>query len=145
LAIGLGLALAPAAQGGERTGPSVADFSPVVSAWKARDATSAAAAVPEKAGRLDVSLFGTGDGRVAGRYTRRTAETELERYFSGLDRAALVDVTPSSSPRTATRTYDYTYRPKGGESRTTRLAITLEGDGDGRWWFAKVAESARPR
>jgi hypothetical protein len=132
-------------RGGEQTGPTAASFTPIVAAWKARDAETTAAAVPEKDGRLDVSLFGAGDGKVAGRYTRKTAETELGKYFAGLDKASLTDVTPSSTPRSATRTYDYTYRPKGGESKTTRLAITLADDGDGKWWFAKVAESARPR
>jgi hypothetical protein len=117
----------------------------VIAAWKARDARTAAEAVPERDGRLDVWLLGTGEGRVSGRYTRKTAETELGKYFAGIDRASLVDVTPNSTPRTVTRTYDYTYRPRGGEARTTRLAITLADDGEGAWWFAKVAESTRPR
>jgi hypothetical protein len=101
--------------------------------------------VKEKHGRLDLSLFGSGDRAVSGRFSRENAEKALQKYFEALDRARLEDKTPSTTPTAPTRSYDYAYRPRGGQERTTRLALTLAADGEGRWWLVAATERQRPK
>jgi hypothetical protein len=74
--------------------------------------------------------------------TRVHAEAILEGYFEDVDRVSLRDVTPPED-RGSTRTYDYSYRPRGGEACTTRLSFTLAPARDGG--FALVSVEERPR
>ncbi len=135
----------PAAVGGEPQGPGVDQFRPCAKAWEGRDAAGVAQCVREKDGRVDVSLLGARDKPVSGRYTRESLERALSRYFDAIEKVRLEDKTPTSTPNASTRTYDYSYRPKDGEERTTRLTITLAADGDGRFCLVALSERPRPK
>jgi len=133
--------LAPArtaAAGGDAPGAS--DFSRVVDAWQGRRAADVAAEIP-KDGRLKIDLLGTGDGRVRGQPTAEQAEVVLADYFSKLETASLVDA--SGDTKSFSRTYDYTYRPTGGTSQTTRLTFTLTTLRSGGYGLSAVVERAK--
>ena len=132
----------PTAYGrGEEAGPSAAEFDGVVSAWRARDATRVAGFVPADA-RVALSLDGSGSGPVTGRASRENAERILLDYFDGIQGVALVDVTPAES-RLSSRVYDYTYKPKGGDRKTTSLTLTLRALPKGGYALLEVAERKR--
>lgn len=134
---------APAALArGADSGPTAADFDGVVSAWRARDAKRVASFVPADA-RLVLYLDGSGGGPVTGRASRDNAETILTDYFDGLKGVTLVDVTPADS-RLTSRVYDYTYKPKDGDRKTTSLTFTLRALSQGGYALLEVSERKRP-
>lgn len=143
--VGTAMAGGYEATGGEPSGPTADHFRPCVKAWEARDAAGVAQCVREKEGRVDLDLTGARDKPVKGRYTRESAERALSRYFETIEKARLEDKTPASTPNATTRTYDYSYRPKDGEERTTRLSITLEAHSDGHFCLVAVSERPKPK
>ncbi len=128
----------PGLAGRNDNGPGAAQFAPAVRAWQSKSAKAVAALVPGD-GRLSISLEGTGSGRVTGRPTREQAEAVLKGYFDRVEGAALKDVTPEDA-RAFTRTYDYTYRPRGAAERTTRLSLTLQTAADGAGYVLVAVE-----
>ena len=129
------------AKGEAPGGPAASDFADFVSAWQGRNAAAVRRLIPEKE-RLSLDLEGTGDGRVAGRSTPENAEAVLKEYFSKLEAPALKDVSPDDA-RISTRSFDYTYRPTGAETRTTRLSVTLKALLGGGWGLQSVQERVR--
>jgi hypothetical protein len=127
--------------GGEQNGPTASDFAEFVNAWQGRNAAGIRKLIPEKE-RVQIDLEGTGDGRISGRSTPENAEAVLKEYFSKLEAPALKDVSPDDA-RTTTRSFDYTYRPTGAESRTTRLSVTLRALHGGGYGLERLQERVR--
>jgi hypothetical protein len=139
----LALCLATPAAAGKDDGPPASAFARAVGAWRGRDAAGVVAAMPAQA-RLSLSLDGSGGGRINAAPTRENARAILEGYFERLGSVTLEDVTPASA-RARTRAYDYGYRPRGGDAKTTRLSFTLVPVEGGGWGLAGVEERPRPR
>jgi hypothetical protein len=132
--------LAPAVAGGE--GPPASAFSKAVSAWQRRDAAGVVGEVREGE-RVRLSLSDVGNGRINGQPTREQAQVMLKGYFERVEGVSLKDVTPADQ-RPTTRTFDYGYRPRGGQARTTRLSFTLTKFEGGTWALSGVEERPRP-
>jgi hypothetical protein len=126
--------------GGERGGPAASDFAAFVNAWQGRNAAAIRRLIPEKE-RVTLDLEGTGDGRVSGRPTAENAEAVLKEYFAKVETPTLKDVSPEDA-RTETRSFDYTYRPTGAETRTTTLSVTLRLSG-GAYVLREIRERVR--
>ena len=121
--------------------PAAAAFAPVVRAWQSRDAKAVTALILAD-GRLSLSLEGYGAGRIVGRPTKENAQAILKGYFEKIESASLKDATAPEA-KTFTRQYDYTYRPRGADERTTRLSFTLQKADDAS--FALIAAEERPK
>jgi hypothetical protein len=146
VALALAAVLWPAAgevsaRGEAPSGPAASDFGEAVNAWQGRNAAALRKLIPEKE-RLQIDLVGTGGGRVQGTSTPENAEAVLKEYFAKVESPTLKDVSPEDA-RIPTRSYEYTYRPTGAESRTTKLAITLRALPDGGYGLAAVLERVR--
>jgi hypothetical protein len=136
----LAVALSPAVAGGE--GPPASAFSKVVGAWQRRDAAGVVAEMG-KGDRLKVSLEDVGNGKINIHTTREHAQATLKGYFERIESVTLKDVTPPEQ-RPMARTFDYSYRPRGGQARTTRLSFTLTQFQGGAWALSGVEERPRP-
>jgi hypothetical protein len=134
-------ALAPATAGDD--GPPATAFSKVVAAWQARDAAGVVAQMG-KDEKLQLKLDDVGNGRINAHTTREQAQAILKGYFERVESASLKDVTPPGA-RPKVRTFDYGYRPRGGQARTTRLSFTLKDVEKGSWTLSGVEERPRPR
>lgn len=141
------LALAPAGwtpgrtaeAAGTATGPTAADFAGVIRAWTARDGAGVAAFIPAE-GRIPVSL--RGGGNVPGirqSVTRANGAQVLKQYFEGVDRISLKDL-GSGRNRTDTRTFEYAYRPRGGDPVSSRLVVRLTPAAGGRFELTGIDE-----
>jgi hypothetical protein len=131
----------PAAAGKE--GPPASAFAAAVDAWKSRDAAGVVARM-QRGGRLSLVLDGAGGGRINATPTQENAQAILKGYFERIDAVTLKDVTPAEA-RSKTRAYDYGYRPRGGETKATRLSFTLTAVDGGGWALVGVEERPRPR
>jgi hypothetical protein len=110
--------------------------------WAARSASGVSALVDPR-GTVRVSLLAPRQG---GTWTPAQARRALDTYFGarGVSGTQLKDVTPARSRQKTVRLYDYTYRPHGGDVRTTRLTVVVKQDQDRKWVLASVTESQRP-
>ncbi len=111
-------------------------------AWGARSAARVSALVDGR-GTVRVSLLAPRQG---GTWTQAQAKRALGTYFGarGVSGIRLKDVTPARSRQKTVRLYDYTYRPHGGDARTTRLTVVVKQDRQRKWVLASVTESQRP-
>lgn len=117
-------AVRTASAAGTPAGPTAADFAGVVRAWTARDGAGVASYIPAE-GRIPMSL--RGGGSVPGirqSVTRANGAQVLKQYFEGIDRITLKDL-GSGRNRTDTRTFEYAYRPRGGDPVASRLVVRL--------------------
>ncbi len=110
--------------------------------WAARSASGVSALVDPR-GTVRVSLLAPRQG---GTWTPAQARRALGKYFGarGVSGTRLKDVTPARSRQKTVRLYDYTYRPHGGDARTTRLTVVVKQDRGRKWVLASVTESQRP-
>jgi hypothetical protein len=134
------LGAAGLAGAGDDAAPGSDAFAGVVKAWPARDAAAVVALMPGE-GRLQLSLEGAGGAKISGRFPKENAQAILKRYFEQIESARLKDATPADA-KTFTRQYDYAYRPRGADERTTRLSFTLQRAGEG---YALIAAEERPK
>lgn len=112
----------------------------IIEAWAGRSAAGVIAHVPAR-GTLSLYLLSP---RVSGTYRRAQAKHTLQRYFERVSDIRLVDVTPKEirTPRGwAVRIYKYTYLPQGRDRVTTRLTITMKGNGRGAWYLNSIRET----
>ena len=107
-----------------------------------RSATGVSALVDPR-GTVRISLLAPRQG---GTWTQAQAKRALGTYFGarGVSGTRLKDVTPARSRQKTVRLYDYTYRPHGGDARTTRLTVVVKQDRQRKWVLASVTESQRP-
>lgn len=111
-------------------------------AWQARDAAGVVAGM-EKRGALTLRLLSPD---LSGTYRQAQAQRTLQQYFGGISEVGLKDVTPKRYPTKrgwAVRFYDYTYRARGRDPVTTRLKVTMKGDGRGHWHLNDIEESRK--
>lgn len=142
----LALAVVGAASGDAlaRTPGAKDQFKRIAAAWSGRDAATIVAFVPPK-GSLSIQLT---TPRVAGTFKAPQATKTLQKYFQGVTDVSLKDVTEKNrrSPRNwLSRSYEYTYRPRGHDEVKTLLTVTMKGDGRGAWWLNSIAERPLPR
>jgi hypothetical protein len=133
-------ALSPAVAGGE--GPPASAFSKAVGAWQRRDAAGVVAEMG-KDELLKLVLDDVGNGRINVKAPRDQAQATLAKHFERIEGVSLKDVTPAGE-RPKARTFDYGYRPRGGQARTTRLSFTLTQFQGGAWALTGVEERPRP-
>lgn len=135
------LAADASARGEAPGGPAASDFADFVGAWQGRNAAAIRRLIPEKE-KVSLDLVGNGDGPISGRSTPENAEAVLKDYFSKIEAPALKDVSPDDA-RLPTRSFDYTYRPTGAETRTTRFSVTLKALPGGGYGLQGVQERVR--
>jgi hypothetical protein len=142
--LGLALLGVSAAPRPAEAGTAAEVFRSVVAAWQAGSAERVVAQVAGE-GRLALELL---NPPVKGSFEKAQAQKTLAGYFERVSGPVLKDVTPADRPPTPgrdVRLYDYRYLPRGRDEVTTRLAVTVKGDGRGGWMLDAIQETPRPQ